>query len=71
VLVKQPKANKLTPNFNQTPYVVTYRNKTVDRVRYNDGHELERNISHFKTIPKLSIDNEDTSKDSRRFQLNE
>ncbi|CAB4030550.1 PREDICTED: uncharacterized protein K02A2.6-like [Paramuricea clavata] len=67
VLVKQPKANKLTPNFNQTPYVVIYRNKTVVRARNKDGHEIERNVSHFKKIPKPSKDNEDTSEETDDF----
>ena len=46
VLVKQPRANKLTPNFNQTPYVVIYPKKTVVIAKSKDGHKIERNVSH-------------------------
>ena len=52
VLVKQEKKNKLTANFNQTPYVVVYRNKTVVRAKNKHGHVVERNVSYFKRIPK-------------------
>ena len=52
VLVKQEKKNKLTANFNQTPYVVVYRNKTVVRAKNKHGHIIERNVSYFKRIPK-------------------
>ena len=45
VLVRQPKQNKLTPHFNQKPYRVIHRNKTVMKARSEDGHEIERNIS--------------------------
>ena len=38
VLVKQEKKNKLTANFNQTPYVVVYRNKTVVKAKNKHGH---------------------------------
>ena len=66
VLVKQPRANKLTPNFNQTPYVVTYRKKTVVIARNKDGHEIKRNVSHFKKIPnRNNTEDEDTSGNSR------
>ena len=46
------KQNKLTPHFNQKSYRVIHRNKTVMKARSEDGHEIERNISHFKKIPK-------------------
>ena len=52
VLVKQEKKNKLTANFNQTPYVVVYRNKAVVRAKNKHGHVVERNVSYFKRIPK-------------------
>ena len=52
VLVKQKKKNQLTANFNQTPYVVVYRNKTVVRAKNKHGHVVERNVSYFKRIPK-------------------
>ena len=52
VLIKQEKKNKLTANFNQTPYIVVYRNKTVVRAKNKHGHVVERNVSYFKRISK-------------------
>ena len=45
VLVKQGKKNKLTANFNQTQYVVVYRNKTVVKAKNKNGNIIERNFS--------------------------
>ena len=59
VLVRQPKQ---TPHFNQKPYLVVQKNKNVIKARSTDGHETERNISHFKEIPK-SNDNESNDSD--------
>ncbi|XP_028393568.1 uncharacterized protein K02A2.6-like [Dendronephthya gigantea] len=67
VLVKQPKQNKLTSQFNTTPYQVVYRKKTVIKARSKDGHVIERNISHFKKIPKRNgseSDSDDTSENN-------
>ncbi len=51
----------LDQNLYQTPYVVTCRNKTVVIARNKDGHVIERNVSHFKKIPKPNdTDDEDT-----------
>ena len=33
LLVRQPKQNKLTPHFNQKPYLVVHKNKTVIKAR--------------------------------------
>ncbi len=54
VLVKQPKANKLTRNFNQIPYIVIHRNKMAVRAR----NIIERNVTHFKRIPKPSTEDD-------------
>ena len=63
VLVRQPRQNKLTPFFNQKPYLVVHRSKTVVKARSKDGHEIERNLSHFKKIPKSNGNESDGSDD--------
>lgn len=63
VLINQPRANELTPNFNQTPYVVTHRNKTVVIARNKEGYVIERNVSHFKKISKPSNTEDEDSSD--------
>jgi hypothetical protein len=63
VLVRQPKQNKLTPHFSQKPYLVISRNKTVIKARSKDGHLIERNISHFKKIPKSNGNESDDSEE--------
>ena len=70
VLVRQPKQNKLTPHFSQKPYLVIHKNKTVIKARSTDGHEIERNISHFKKIPK-SNDNESDNDDLNDYHDHE
>ena len=52
VLVKQPKQNKLSTNFNPDPYIVIERKGTM-LTAYNEGkdHTITRNISHFKRFP--------------------
>ena len=64
VLVNKEKKNKLTANFNQAPYVVVYRNKTVVRAKNKHGHVVEQNVSYFKRIPKPN------SKDADDFAHN-
>ena len=74
-LVKQEKKNKLTANFNQTPYVVVYRNKTVVRAKNKHGHVVERNVSYFKRIRKPnneqynSEDTDDFAECSMRMKI--
>eukprot|EP00795_Rhopilema_esculentum_P007975 gene7975-13874_t len=52
VLVKQPKQNKLSTNFNPDPYIVIEKKGTM-LTAYNEGkdHTITRNISHFKRFP--------------------
>eukprot|EP00794_Sanderia_malayensis_P001406 gene1406-1554_t len=52
VLVKQPKQNKLSTNFNPEPYTVVERKGTMI-VAFNqrNNHTITRNISHFKKFP--------------------
>eukprot|EP00795_Rhopilema_esculentum_P003861 gene3861-15158_t len=52
VLVKQPKQNKLSTNFNPDPYIVIEK-KGKMLTAYNEGkdHTITRNISHFKRFP--------------------
>ena len=52
VLVRQDKQNKLTPNFNKTPYVVTHKTHSRVTARNSNGHTITRNVSQFKQIPK-------------------
>ena len=65
VFFKQPKTNKLTANYNKTPYIVIYRNKTVVTARSENRHEIQRNVSHFKKIPKPNIDDESDDVDDK------
>ena len=52
VLVRQDKQNKLTLNFNKTPYVVTHETHSRVTARNSNGHTITRNVSQFKQIPK-------------------
>ena len=51
VLVKQPKANKLTPKFIVNPYIVKAK-KGATITAENKSHTIFRNASFFKKIPK-------------------
>ena len=68
VLVRQPRQNKLTPFFNQKPYLVVHRSKTVVKVRTKDGDEIKRNVSHFKKIPKSTNQNHQTKCKRRQIR---
>lgn len=52
VLIKQRKQNKLTPQFEPQPYIVTEKNETMITAKspYNQ-EEKTRNASHMKSIP--------------------
>ena len=63
VLVRQERRNKLTANFNETPYTVTYRNKSRVTAQNKDGHMITRNVSHFKQIPKPDSDTDTDDED--------
>ena len=53
VIVKQRKANKLTPNFEPNPYRVTNQNHTMITAKdENSDKTITRNISHFKKLPE-------------------
>ena len=67
VLVKQERNNKLTPNYNPTPYVVIRREHSRVTAKSKDGHTITRNVSHFKRIPEqeLSEDEEENRPDRR------
>ena len=52
VLVRQDKQNKLTLNFNKTPYVVTHKTRSRVTARNSNGHTITRKVSQFKQIPK-------------------
>ena len=47
VLIKQKKRNKLSTNFNTTPYIITSARGTRLTAEYN-GHKITRNASFFK-----------------------
>ena len=47
VLIKQKKRNKLSTNFNTTPYIITSARGTRLTAEYN-GHKITRNGSFFK-----------------------
>ena len=52
VLVLQKKVNKLSPKFNQYPYVITGIKGTMIIARNPiNNHQITRNISHFIKIP--------------------
>ena len=55
ILVKQPKTNKLTPNFNPQPYIVSEKNGTkITATNESTGHTISRNTSHFKQVPETA-----------------
>eukprot|EP00794_Sanderia_malayensis_P021167 gene21167-biopygen14711 len=58
VLVKKPKANKLSTNFDPSPYKIT--DITGTRITAErDGHEIVRNASFFKKIVAQSTRDSD------------
>ena len=59
VLVKQDRRNKLTPTFNETPYIVTDRTKSRVTAKNKHDHTVTRNVSHFKRIPKPTESDKD------------
>ena len=68
VLVKQEKQNKLTPTFEERPYVVTSKNGNEVTVARDDGRQLRRNTSFVKKYiqdeEKLGESNGGNSKDT-------
>ena len=50
VLVRQEKQNKLTTQFNQTPYTVINRKGSEVTAKSRNNHIVRRNASHFKKI---------------------
>ena len=52
VLVRQEKQNKLTAQFNRTPYTVINRKGSEVTARRRNNHIVRRNVSHFKKIPR-------------------
>ena len=44
-LVRQDKQNKLTPNFNKTPYIVTHKTHSRVTACNSNGHTITRNMS--------------------------
>ena len=60
VLVKQDRRNKLTPTYNETPYVVSARTNSRVTAKIKHDRKITRNISHYKRIPKpTETDNDD------------
>ena len=58
VLVKRPKANKLSTNFDPSPYEITeIKGSRITAER--DGHKIVRNASFFKKITKQSSSDSD------------
>lgn len=66
VLVRQKRQNKLTTNFDTTPYFVVATNKSQITAQNKDGHKITRNVSHFKRIPGKSVE-EDTDVDDETY----
>ncbi len=60
VLVKQDRRNKLTPTFNQTPYVVTDRTQSRVTAKNKHDHVITRNVSHYKRIPPPTETDDET-----------
>ena len=48
-----------------------HKDKTVIKARSTDGHEIERNISHFKKIPKSNDNESDDSDDLNDYHDHE
>ena len=62
VLVRQPRQNKLTPNFSTIPYTVITKNNSQLTARNKSGHTITRNVSHFKKITRAR-DQQDSDSD--------
>ena len=63
VLVRQEKQNKLTTQFNQTPYTVINRKGSEVTARSRNNHIVKRNASHFTKILRLEQFDSDTDGD--------
>ena len=56
--MKRPKANKLSTNFDPSPYEITdIKGSRITAER--DGHKIVRNASFFKKITKQSTNDSD------------
>ena len=64
VLVGQDRRNKLTPTFNETPYIETDRTKSRVTAKNKHDHTVTRNVVHFKHITKPT----ETDKDDVRYE---
>ena len=54
VLVKKPKANKLSTNFDPLPYkIIEIKGTKITASR--NGHDIVRNVSFFKKIAKQPV----------------
>ena len=58
VLVKRPKANKLTTPFNPKPYKVVFRKGSMTTAK-QDEHLITRNSSYFKPVIAEEEENEE------------
>lgn len=59
VLVRQDQHNKISPNFNLVPYVVTNRSYSKVAAQNKNGLIITRNVSQFKQKPPpKTVDNE-------------
>ncbi|XP_028417604.1 uncharacterized protein K02A2.6-like [Dendronephthya gigantea] len=67
VLVRQRKQNKLTTNFDTTPYRVIGTNRSQVTAQSKDGHKITRNVSHFKRIPGKKVE-VDTDVDDEEYK---
>ena len=61
VLVKQQRENKLTPNFQSNPYVVTDKRGNAITARDTNGTVIKRNVTHVKKYIKRENDSEGQS----------
>ena len=50
-LVKGEKQNKLSPQFDKTPFIVVHRNRSRVTAEDCNKRRITRNVSHFKRIP--------------------
>ena len=62
VLIKQPKANKLSIPFNPKPYKVVSRKGSMITAKQGE-HSITRNSSHFKPVIAEEEENEEEKSD--------
>ena len=70
VLVKHPRWNKLTPEYNPKPYRITRKKGSMITTSRRD-HAIVRNSSFFKKIPDRAANDRDIDRDTSDCEADE